>query len=89
VIWMEQRAAVFTSAANARTTVMLPVASADTALPKTFPWLVAVSSGIVRGTLPLGDEFAIFADEAREWADLTFAAGLESWPDDWPDQPDQ
>jgi hypothetical protein len=28
-------------------------------------------------------ELALFADDAREWADLTMAAGLENWPD-WP-----
>ena len=29
----------------------------------------------------LGDEFAAFSDEARDWADHTSAAVAESWPD--------
>lgn len=34
----------------------------------------------------LGDEFAAFADEIREWAEESLAAGLEHWPDDdWSD----
>ena len=31
---------------------------------------------------PLGDEFAAFADEASEWAELTLAAVFKTWPDD-------
>jgi len=34
----------------------------------------------------LGDQFAPFADELREWAELDLVAGLEGWPDgDWED----
>jgi hypothetical protein len=29
----------------------------------------------------LADEMALFADEAREWAELTMVAGLDGWPD--------
>ena len=84
---MGRKAAVFTSAANASSTVTMPIAHADTALPKTFPWLAAASSSPVRSSpAPLGEEFALFADEADEWANLTFAAALEDWPDDWPGQ---
>jgi hypothetical protein len=30
----------------------------------------------------LGDQFAAFADEVLEWAELDLAAGIEGWPDD-------
>ena len=34
----------------------------------------------------LGDQFAAFGDELREWAELDLTAGLEGWPDgDWED----
>ena len=33
-------------------------------------------------TPPLGDQFAAFADELREWAETDLAAGIEGWPDD-------
>jgi len=34
----------------------------------------------------LGDEFAAFADELREQAELDLVTGIEGWPDDdWTD----
>lgn len=81
----EATAAMFTAPANAHSTVMLPVASAETALPKRFPWLATSSSASFDKRRSLEDEFAQFAEEAQAWADLTMSAGLEIWPD-WPDQ---
>jgi hypothetical protein len=51
-------------------------------LAQTFPWLAP------GGTPPsIGDEFAMFAAEALEWAELTLPTALEGWPDDdWPGQ---
>lgn len=81
---MGRQAAIFTSAAVASSTVMMPVARADTALPERFPWLASVSSSPVRRTdASLDREFALYAEEAREWADLALSAALENWPDDW------
>ncbi len=81
-----ERTGMFTAAANARGEVAMPVDSADTTLPRRFPWL-SVSSGIpTYPAVPLDDEFAAFTEEIREWAELTHAAGLERWPDDWSDQ---
>ena len=82
---MASTAVMFTAAANARSTVTLPVTSADTALTKVFPWLPAASSAPASPMRSIGDEFALFAEEAREWADATMEAALENWPD-WPDQ---
>jgi mRNA interferase MazF len=65
---------------------LLPLASVDVALPKHFPWLSASSPVPVRLSV-ICDEFAMFADEVLEWAELTLASGLEDWPDDnWSDQ---
>jgi hypothetical protein len=37
--------------------------------------------------IPLGDQFAAFADETAEWAELSLEAGHEGWPDDdWTDE---
>jgi hypothetical protein len=73
-------AAVFTSAANAPSTISMPV---TTTLTSVFPWLVSASStsGGARSS-SLAEEFAIFADEASDWAELTLSAALETWPDE-------
>jgi hypothetical protein len=76
--------AVFTSV-SARSTAAVPIAPADAALPQRFPWLLTSSSGQSRQP-SVAHEFAIFAEEAREWAALAFPAGIEAWPDDWPDE---
>jgi hypothetical protein len=34
------------------------------------------------GMSSLGEEFAIFADEASAWAELTLSAAFETWPDE-------
>jgi hypothetical protein len=80
----EPQAAIFTSAST-RGTVSIPV-TAETALPERFPWLLATSSGQSSRKPTVSQEFALFADEALEWAALAFPAGLEVWPDDWTDQ---
>lgn len=77
----------FTSAPNASAGMALvPLTSVYATLPERFPWLSAFSSGPARSPATLGDEFALFAEEASEWAELTLAAGLEGWPDDLSDQ---
>lgn len=84
MILMEPTTTVFTSPANAPRTLAMPVARADTALPKTFPWLAA--GGSTSGVRPssIEDEFTLFADEAQEWAGITLGTALEGWPDeDW------
>jgi len=77
---------LFTTASNARGAMALPVASADSTLHRRFPWLSASSGVVARPRVLPGDEFVAFADEVREWTDLTLEAGLENWPDDWSDQ---
>ena len=80
---------VFTSAANARVEMALPSLPSVDTLPERFPWLQQQISSPGSALPPgdLGDELALFADEVLEWAELSLAAGLESWPDDdWSDQ---
>jgi hypothetical protein len=49
-------------------------------LAQVFPWLAPRSPAPA-----IGDEFAMFAAEALEWAELTLPTALEGWPDeDWP-----
>jgi hypothetical protein len=73
---------MFTAPAGARGAMALPTASADTTLHGRFAWLSA-STGV---PVPLDDQFAAFADEIREWAEMELASGLEGWPnDDWSD----
>jgi hypothetical protein len=68
--------------ASARGEMELPTASADTTLQTRFAW-VSASTG---ASPSLSDQFAAFADELLEWAELDMAAGLEGWPDDdWSD----
>lgn len=81
-----ERTGMFTAAANARGVVALPVDSTDTTLTRTFPWLSTSTSIPASPVIPLRDEFAVFAEEILEWAELSHAAGLECWPDDWSDQ---
>jgi hypothetical protein len=79
---MEFTAAIFTAAANARGMIVMPVASAGTALPGRFPWRAAartVPTGV--GPCP-GEELAVHADQARERPRLTLPAGLDDWLDD-------
>lgn len=63
-----------------RMTVSSPSTSTNT-LSETFPWLAPASMGN-EGRDTLGDAFAEFADEAREWAEATCAAVFETWPDE-------
>ncbi len=83
---MPATAAIFTAAANARSMIMMPVASAGTALPGRFPWLAAAGSvpAGVRSCLgeELDEERAVFADMTRGLAQLTLPGGLDDWPDD-------
>jgi hypothetical protein len=74
-----KEAAVFTSPANARSTISMPVA---TTLTSAFPWLVSASSSEQLRPSSLGEEFAVFADEASAWAELTLSAAFETWPDE-------
>ena len=80
---MESTAAIFTAAANARSTVVMPVASAATAPPSRLPWLAAASSVPTSVRSCLGEEKpAVHADQARERLRLTLPAGLDDWLDD-------
>jgi hypothetical protein len=79
---MESTAAIFTTAANARSTVMMPVASAAPALPGWFPWRAAAGSVLVGARSCPGEELAVHADQARERPRLTLPAGLDDWLDD-------
>ena len=79
---MESRAAIFTAAANARSMVVMPVATAATALPSRFPWRAAARSIPTSVGPCLGEELAVFADRARERPPLTLPAGLDDWLDD-------
>ena len=79
---MESTPAIFTAAANARSIVAMPVASAATALPSRSPWLAADSSVPASvGPCP-GEELAVLADQARQRPRLTLPAGLDDWLDD-------
>jgi hypothetical protein len=79
---MESMAAVFTAPANARSMVVVPVASAGTALPSRFPWRAAARTVPASAGRCLGEELAVFADRARERPRLTLPAGLDDWLDD-------
>ena len=79
---MQSTPAIFTAAANARSMVVMPVASAGTALPRRFPWRAAAGSVPVSVRSCVGEELAVHADQAREWARLTLPAGLDDWLDD-------
>jgi len=79
---MESTAAIFTAPANARSMVVMPVASAATALPSRLPWRAAASSVPVGARPCLGEKPAVFADRARERPRLTLPAGLDDWLDD-------
>ena len=79
---MESTAAIFTAAANARSIVVMPVASAGTVLPSRLPWLAAASSALVGARSCLSEELAVHADQARERPRLTLPAGLDDWLDD-------
>ena len=48
-------------------------------LAEVFPWR---TNSIVPAAPSIGDEFALFADEALEWAEITLSAALEDWPDE-------
>lgn len=61
-----------------RMTVGLPAAST---LTETFPWLTPASTA-GDGPDPLEEQFANFAAEASEWAELTLGAAFETWPDE-------
>ena len=79
---MESTAAIFTAAANARSMVMMPVASAGTVLPRRFPWLAAAGSGSAGVRSCLGEELAGFADLTRGVAQFTLPGGVDDWLDD-------
>ncbi len=79
---MESTAAIFTAAANARSMVVMPVASAATALPSRFPWLAADSSIPTGVRSCLGEELTVLADQARQGPQRTLRAGLDDWLDD-------
>jgi hypothetical protein len=79
---MESTAAIFTAAANARSMIMMPIASAATALPSRLPWRAAAPSVPASvGPCP-GEEPAVLADQARERPRLTLPAALDDWLDD-------
>ena len=77
---------MFAAASDARAMMESPTASADKTLQRRFAW-VSDSTGVsTHSRVPLGDQFAAFADQLREWAELDLVAGLEGWPDDdWSD----
>jgi hypothetical protein len=78
---------VSTAASDTRAEMELPTASADTTLQGRFAWVSASTGVPARSRVPLGDQFAAFADELREWAEVDLVAGIEGWPDDddWSD----
>ena len=80
---MESTATIFTAAANARSIVVMHVASAATALPSRLPWLAAASS-VPTGvwSCPGEQKPAVHADQPRERPRLTLPAGLDDWLDD-------
>lgn len=60
----------------------IPISPPTTStLTEAFPWLASAGSATTNAA-SLGDEFALFAEEASEWAELTTAAALETWPDE-------
>jgi hypothetical protein len=80
---MESTAAIFTAAANARSMIVIPVASAATALPSRFAWRAAAGNVPTSVGPCLGEEKpAVHADQARERPRLTLPAGLDDWLDD-------
>ena len=80
---MESTASIFTAAANARSIMVIPVASSGTALPGRLPWLAAASSVPTGARSCLGEQKpAVLADRARERPRLTLPAGLDDWLDD-------
>lgn len=83
---MKKKTGVFTAAADGRGEMVLPTAGAETRLHGRFAWLSTSTRVPAQPSVPLGDQFAAFADDLREWAELELAAGLEGWPDDdWSD----
>lgn len=79
---MESAAAIFTAAANARSVVVMPVASAATALPSRLSWRAGAPSVPVSVGPCHGGELAVLADQARERPRLTLPAALDDWLDD-------
>jgi hypothetical protein len=79
---MQSTAAIFTAAANARSMLVMPVASAGTALPARFPWRAATRSVPASVRPGPGEEHAVHADQARERPRLMAPAGLDDWLDD-------
>ncbi len=79
---MESTAAIFTAAANARSIVVMPVASAATALPRRFLWRAAARSVPTGVRFCHGEEPAVHADQARERPRLMLPSGLDDWLDD-------
>jgi len=79
---MESTAAIFTAAANARSMIMMPVASARTMLPGCFPRLAVAGSGPAGVRSCLGEELTVFADLTRGLGQLTLPGGLDDWLDD-------
>jgi hypothetical protein len=74
---MTQKMYVSGESTPQRLAVPLPAVAT---LAEVFPWRATSSS-----TPSLADEFAMFAAEALEWAELTLPTALEGWPDDnWP-----
>jgi hypothetical protein len=79
---MQSTAAIFTAAANARSMLVMPVATAGTAPPRRFPWRAAAGS-VPASVRPCpGDKPAVHADQARERPRRTPPAGLDDWLDD-------
>ena len=78
---MESTGAIFTAAANARSIVVMPVASAATALPSRLPWRAGAPS-VPASVGPCPGELAVLADQARERRRLMLPVGLDDWLDD-------
>jgi len=79
---MESTAAIFTTAANAPSSVVIPVASAGTAPLTRFPWRAAARSVPTSVRPPLAEELAVHADQAPQRPQLMLPAGLDDWLDD-------
>jgi len=73
------RQQMYVGSQTSQQAIAVPV-PAVSPLSQVFPWLAASGSR----ELSVGDELALFADEALAWAELTLPTALEGWPDAWP-----
>jgi hypothetical protein len=81
-----EETSAFVVESDARAMMESPTANADTTLQQRFAWVSASTGVPTHSRVPIGDQFAAFTDQLREWAELDLVPGLEGWPDDdWSD----